>query len=520
MTSLATGSRNRSASSTTDSAERAVVIGAGFGGIASALRLRAQGFDVTLIDRCPRLGGRAQVFERDGYRHDAGPTVLTAHFLFDELFELFGKKREDYVEFRPLDLWYRFDYADGSTFDYGGTVEQTLAEIRKIHPPDADGYLRMVEDSKRIFAKGFTELSDRPFDRFGTMMRCLPDLLRLRCWRTVWQMVRGHLKHEKLQRAFSIQPLLVGGNPLDTTCIYSLIHYLEREWGVHFPMGGTGALVDALGRLLDEVGVDVRLGVTVDKILTHARASDGRLYATRGVRLEDGEELLANTVVANADPPHVYQRMLPDVEARVRWTPKRVDNMRYSMGLFVLYFGTNRRYEDIAHHTIVLGEGYEDPLKSIFKGPNLDYDLNLYLHRPTATDPSFAPEGHDSYYVLSPVPNLKSGTIDWAKEGKGYADRVIAELEKRLMPGLRESIRADFFMTPDDFRTRYFAEYGAGFSIQPVFTQSAWFRFHNRSEEVDGLYFAGAGTHPGAGMPGVLSSAKVVERLVKARHEA
>jgi phytoene desaturase len=491
---------------------RAVVIGGGFGGIASALRLRAVGFDVELVDRGERLGGRARVFERGGYRHDAGPTVLTAPFLFDELFELFDKRREDYIDFLPVAPWYRFQFHDESTFDYGGTLESTLEEIRRISPEDVDGYRRMVEDSRRIFDKGFTELADRPFHRIATMVRCLPDLLRLRCWRTVWNMVRGHIRSTKLRQAFSIQPLLVGGNPLDTTCIYSLIHYLERRWGVWFPRGGTGALVDALGRLLAETGVRVRLETTVDEILV---AADGSSRSPRvtGVRLADGTTIEADTVVANADPPHVYTHMLPSVRRRRRWSARSVSRMRFSMGLFVLYFGTKRTYDDVAHHTILLGPRYEGLLRDIFDRGVLARDMSMYLHRPTATDRSFAPDGRDSFYVLVPVPNLAKNPIDWAEEGPRLADRIVQELDRRILPGLRETIDEPFFMSPSDFQQDYLSMHGAGFSVQPIFTQSAWFRFHNKSEEVDGLFFAGAGTHPGAGMPGVLSSAKIASSL-------
>ncbi len=484
---------------------RAVVIGAGFGGIAAALRLRARGYAVTLLDRLEQLGGRAQVYRRGGFVFDAGPTVITAPFLFEELFGLFGKRMADYLDLRPVTPWYRFAFPDGRVFDYGGTVEETLAEIRRFEPADQGGYRRMVEMSRRIFDKGFVELSDQPFHRLRDMLRVAPALLRLRSDRSVYGMVSRYIRHPLLRQAFSIQPLLVGGNPFDTTSIYSLIHYLERQWGVHFPMGGTGALVGGLGRLLEEEGIDVRLGAGVSRLLLDQRRA-------RGVVLDSGEEVHSEIVVSNADAPFLYKEMV-DRPVRKRWSDRRIERLKYSMGLFVLYFGTTRRYPDVAHHTIVLGERYKELLRDIFDRKILADDFSLYLHRPTATDPSMAPPGCDAWYVLSPVPNLQAG-IDWETEGPRYRDRIVSALNTGLLPGLKETITEDFFVTPADFRSRYLSLHGAGFSIQPLFTQSAWFRFHNKSEDVENLYLVGAGTHPGAGLPGVLSSAKVLDRLV------
>lgn len=484
---------------------RVVVIGAGFGGIAAALRARAKGHRVTLVDRCPRLGGRAQVFEKDGFRHDAGPTVLTAPFLFEELFALFGKDIADYVRIVPLPLWYRFHFQDGDTFDYGGGIDQTLAEIARIHPPDADGYRALLEQSRKIYDVGFTALADAPFHRFLFMLRQVPHLLRLGAYRSVWQMVSRCVKHEKIRQAFSIQPLLVGGNPFDTTSIYGLIHFLERAHGVHFAMGGTGALVDALGRLMSEQGIEIRLDTSVASI----EVEDG---AVRAVLTEAGERIEADHLVSNADPVHLYRKLLPRTASK-RSARIKARHAEQSMGLFVLYFGTHRQYPDVAHHTIWMGPRYRELLDDIFHRKVLADDFSIYLHRPTATDPSFAPEGCDSFYALVPVPNLTAG-IDWATEAPRLRDRIVAALGATILPGLQESIRADFFMTPEDFESRYLSPAGAGFSIAPHFHQSAWFRFHNRGEGPRNLYLVGAGTHPGAGLPGVLSSAKVLDRLL------
>ena len=483
----------------------ALVIGAGFGGMAAALRLCAKGYQVSLVDRCAALGGRAQVFERNGFRHDAGPTVITAPFLFEELFALFGEKFSDHVTLVPLKPWYRFHFSDNDTFDYGGTLEDTLAEIARIEPRDCDGYRNLLAQSKRIFDVGFTELSAMPFDRFMTMVRQVPRLLGLRSYETVWQLVSRHLSSPKLRQAFSIQPLLVGGNPFDTTSIYGLIHYLERAYGVHFAMGGTAAITRALGDLMLRRGVDIQLNTTVASlIIEHGVA--------KGVTLADSHVIAADLVVSNADPAHLYANMIQPSEL-ARTTRVKLAAAEFSMGLFVLYFGTTRTYPDVAHHTIWMGERYRELLDDIFHKKTLSEDFSLYLHRPTATDSSFAPPGCDSFYVLCPVPNLK-GEVDWTRDGPRLRDRIVAALGKTILPDLESTITDDFFMTPEDFRHDYLSAHGAGFSVSPLFRQSAWFRFHNRAEGIKNLYLVGAGTHPGAGLPGVLCSAKVMDALI------
>ena len=486
---------------------KAIVIGAGFGGIAAALRLRAKGYAVTLIDRCAALGGRAQVYEREGFRHDAGPTVITAPFLFEELFTLFGERFADHVKLVPLTPWYRFQFADGDTFDYGGTLEATLAEIERIEPRDRAGYLALLEHSRRIYDIGFTQLSAQPFHRLGTMLRQVPHLLGLRNYETVWQMVSRHLVSDKLRRAFSIQPLLVGGNPFDTTSIYGLIHFLERAYGVHFAMGGTGAVTQALGGLMERQGIALRLSTTVERV----RIEQG---VARGVVLADGTHVDADIVVSDADAAHLYRDLVPRAEQALA-TRVKLSQAHYSMGLFVMYFGTTRTYPDVAHHTIWMGERYQELLNDIFHRQKLAEDFSLYVHRPTATDPSFAPPGQDSFYVLCPVPNLQAD-IDWAIEGPRLRDRIVDALERTMLPGLKATITADFYKTPEDFRDEYRSVHGAGFSVAPIFRQSAWFRFHNKSESVRNLYLVGAGTHPGAGVPGVLCSAKVIDALIPA----
>jgi len=483
----------------------ALVIGAGFGGIAAELRLRAKGYDVTLIDRCERIGGRGQVFEKNGFRHDAGPTVITAPFLFEELFELFHEKMSDYLELIPLKIWYRFCYPDGSNFDYGGTLEETLAEIHKINPPDCEGYQKLLAHSKRIYDVGYVELSTEPFHRLKTMVKQIPRLVLLQNYKTVWGMVSSYLKHPKLRQAFSIQPLLVGGNPFDTTSIYALIHFLERAHGVHFVRGGTGALTHALGKLMEKQGIDIQLGTTVKSIVIEKREA-------KGITLESGKQLNADIVVSNADAAYLYHSMVKKKD-QVTSSRFKLKNAKYSMGLFVLYFGTTKSYPTVAHHTIWLGTRYRELLKDIFDRKILADDFSLYVHRPTATDPSFAPEGCDSFYVLCPVPNLE-GNIDWELEGPKLRDRIVQALSKTLLPDLEKTMTSDFYKTPEDFSEDYLSMHGAGFSIAPIFRQSAWFRFHNRAEGIKNLYLVGAGTHPGAGLPGVLCSAKLIDKMI------
>lgn len=487
----------------------AIVIGAGFGGIAAALRLRAKGYEVTLLDRAKALGGRAQVYHRKGFVHDAGPTVITAPFLFEELFALFGERFEDHVKLVPLTPWYRFYFSGGEQFDYGGTLEETLTEIERIEPADIAGYLALVEHSKKIFDVGFTELSAQPFHQFSTMAAQVPRLLKLRSHETVWQMVSRFLSNPLLRQAFSIQPLLVGGNPFETTSIYGLIHYLERAYGVFFAMGGTGRLIQALGDLMQRQGIKVELETTVKTLIV----KNGTAV---GVKLADGSQRSSDLVVSDIDPTYLYEHMI-EQSAQTTVVKLKRKVAHYSMGLFVLYFGTTRTYEDVAHHTIWMGERYRELLDDIFNKKVLADDFSLYLHRPTATDQSFAPPGNDSFYVLCPVPNLQ-GKIDWSIEGPKLRDRIVKALDQTILPGLNETIVEDFYKTPEDFSREYLSTHGAGFSVAPLFRQSAWFRFHNRAEGIKNLYLVGAGTHPGAGVPGVLCSAKVLDALIDPLH--
>ena len=484
---------------------KSIVIGSGFGGIAAALRLRAKDHNVTLIEKHPDLGGRARVFKKSGFTFDAGPTVITAPYLIEELFELFNKKAVDYIRLTPLNTWYRFIFEDGNKFDYSGDEEKMKKQIREINEDDVRGYEELVKFTKKIFDKGFTELADVPFDKPLVMMRQLPALLKLKSYKSVYSLVSSYIKNEKLRRMLSMHPLLVGGNPFTTTSIYGLILYLEKKWGIHYSMGGTGNIIKGLEKLMTEEGIEIIKGHEVKNIISINNKIEG-------VKLDNQKEINANNVICNADPPAVYEKLLKKnkVHSLFEWKQKR---MEYSMGLFVYYFGTKKTYPDVEHHTIKFGDKYKEHLNDIFEKKKLNKDISYYLHRPSATDKSMAPEGNDCFYVLVPVPNNQS-KLDWKIEGEKMKNLVIDKMEKALLPNLRDNIVTDFYLTPDYFEKELNTKFGSGFSIQPKFTQSAYFRFHNKSEVCKGLYFVGAGTHPGAGVPGVLSSAKVLDKLI------
>ncbi|MDC0988516.1 phytoene desaturase family protein [Candidatus Pelagibacter sp.] len=483
-----------------------IVIGSGFGGIAAALRLRAKGHDVTLIEKHQDLGGRARVFKRNGFTFDGGPTVITAPYLINELFELFKKNPKDYIELSPLKIWYQFIFEDRSKFNYSGNENEMKAQIRELSQEDVQGYEKLVNFTKKIFDKGFTELADVPFDKPFVMLQQLPALLKLKSYKSVYSLVSSYIKNEKLRRMLSMHPLLVGGNPFTTTSIYGLILYLEKKWGIHYSMGGTGNIIKGFEKLMNEVGIKVIKGNEVKKIIS-------KNTKITGVLLNNDNTINADIVICNADPPAVYEKLLDGNNNNsflFNWKKKR---MEYSMGLFVYYFGTKKIYENVEHHTIKFGNKYKEHLDDIFDKKKLNEDISYYLHRPSATDKSMAPEGNDCFYVLVPVPNNQSG-IDWNTEGEKMKSLIINKMEKDLMPNLKENIVEDFYLTPDYFEKDLNTKFGSGFSIQPKFTQSAYFRFHNKSEIYDGLYFVGAGTHPGAGVPGVLSSAKVLDKIL------
>ena len=497
--------RPQAPAQTDDPRPHAVVVGSGFGGLAAAIRLGARGYRVTVLEKLDAPGGRAYAFEQDGFRFDAGPSIVTAPWIFEELWQLSGRRMTDDVTLVALDPFYRVRFADGDVFDCSADEERMRAQIRRLDPADEAGWERFIKASEPMYRVGFEEMGHIPFDSLWDMVKIAPGLVRLRGERSVYAHVARYVRNEKLRFVLSFHPLFVGGNPFNVTSVYALISHLERIGGVHYTMGGTGALVDGLADLVRGQGGAIRLNAEVAEITVDA----GR---ATGVRLATGETLPADVVVSNADVAWTYRHLLAST-ARRKWTDARLDRMQYSNGLFVWYFGTDRRYDDVHHHTISVGPRYRGLIEDIFKHKKLAEDFSLYLYRPSAGDPSMAPSGCDSFYALVPVPNLDAD-VDWAEEAEPFRRRVEKALSETLLPGLEDHVVTSRVATPVDFRDRLLSYKGAGFSLAPVLWQSAWFRPHNRSEDVDRLYFVGAGTHPGAGLPGVVSSAKVLDTVV------
>jgi phytoene desaturase len=485
-----------------------IVIGSGFGGLAAAIRLAARGHEVELFERRDQLGGRAYVYEINGFRFDGGPTVITAPFMFDDLWASAGRSRADYFQLIPCDPYYRIFDHQGRSFDYNGDEAFILSQIAQWNRADAAGYQQFMRTTRAIFQKGFIELADKPFLHFTDMLKVAPDLIKMQSYKSVYRYISQFVKNDFLRQVFSFHPLLIGGNPFDAPSIYAMIHYLERQWGIHYAVGGTGAIVQAMGRLFQELGGTIHLNADVAEILVEKRR-------VTGIRLAGGASYHADHIVSNADVAFTYRNLIPQA-AQHRFTNRKLDRMKYSMSLFVIYFGVKRRYTDtpLAHHNILLGERYKGLLDDIFDNKVLAQDFSLYLHMPTISDTSIAPDGCESFYVLSPVPHLGAG-IDWTTAARPYRDAIMGFLEERYLPDLARNIIAEHHIDPLHFQHALKSEMGSAFSFQPILTQSAWFRPHNRAEDFDNLYFVGAGTHPGAGLPGVLSSAIIAEKLIQ-----
>jgi len=496
-----------------DSKLKAAVIGSGFGGLASAIRLQAMGIQTTCYEARDKPGGRAYVYEDEGFTFDAGPTVITAPHCLEELFQIAGKSMDDYVKLVPVTPFYRLRWSDGVEFDYVGDEHELIKQIQKINPADVDGYKRFADYTRRVFEKGYVELGATPFLRFRDMISVAPDLMKLRADRSVYKTVSKFIEDEHLRQAFSFHPLLVGGNPMDTSAIYTLIHWIEREWGVFFPEGGTGALVKGLVKLFKDIGGELRLNSPVESAQIVSATNEFSPHQTQHlIKACGADPQQYDVVVSNADVHHTYSKIYNGVDHAQRRT-RKLEKMEWSMSLFVMYFGTRKRYRDIAHHTILFGPRFKGLLRDIFRGNSLPKDFSLYLHAPTVTDRSLAPEGCEGFYVLSPVPHLGQADIDWENVAQSYGDLILESLEDYL-PGLRESIVTRRHFTPNDFKSELNSFHGSAFSVSPKLTQSAFFRPHNRDKDIPGLYIVGAGTHPGAGVPGVVNTAKATTGVV------
>jgi phytoene desaturase len=485
----------------------AAVIGAGFGGLALAIRLQSAGVQTTVFEARDKPGGRAYVWHDQGFTFDAGPTVITDPSALEELFALSGRKLSDYVELLPVTPFYRLCWEDGAVFDYANDQAALDEQIRLRHPADVEGYRRFLAYSREVFEHGYLRLGSVPFLSFRSMVQAGPQLARLGAWRSVYDVVSRFIHDDHLRQAFSFHSLLVGGNPFATSSIYALIHALERQWGVWFPRGGTGALVDAMVRLLQDLGGEVRLSAPVQRI----EVENGRACALR----VHGERLAFDQVASNADVVHTYERLLGHVPRGQR-EAARLKAKRFSMSLFVVHFGLSRPQPQLVHHTVCFGPRYRELIRDIFEGNRVPDDFSLYLHAPCATDPSLAPPGGSTHYVLAPVPHLGRADVDWAEQGPKLRERILDYLERRYIPHLRRDLVTCRIFTPADFRDELGAHLGSAFSLEPVLTQSAWFRPHNRDDAIPNIYIVGAGTHPGAGVPGVVGSAKATAGLMLA----
>ena len=486
----------------------AVVIGAGLGGLSAAMRLGSKGYSVTVIDRLDRVGGRGSSVTKNGFRFDLGPTILTVPQVFEKLWKDCGKDFAGDVELVPLDPFYEIRWQDGSRFQVRSSEEEMLAEVKRNFPKDLKGYCKFLEDCEKRYVFGFEGLGRRPMNKIWDLLKEIPGFIRLRADRSVYAHVSTRVKDPKLRMALSFHPLFIGGDPRNVTSMYILVSHLEKAFGVHYVKGGVQALADAMANVVKEQGGQVLLNSNVENITLSKQKADG-------VMLENGLKLNADIVVSNADPGWTYNKLLPN--QKKRWTEKKLKKSRWSMGLFVWYFGTKntkKKWQDVGHHTIMNGPRYRGLLADIFDRQFLADDMSIYLHRPSVTDPSVAPKGDDCFYALSPVPNLKtSNPIDWSKELEGYKNKMQMVLEETI-PGFSDAIIEEHILTPKDFEERYLSPYGSGFSLEPRIFQSAWFRPHNVSEDIENLYLVGAGTHPGAGIPSVVTSSEVLSQLV------
>ncbi|MHA2291155.1 MAG: phytoene desaturase family protein [Candidatus Hodarchaeales archaeon] len=484
-----------------------IIIGAGLGGIAAAIRMQAAGYTVYLLEKTNQIGGKASVFKINDYIFDAGPTAITVPHLIQELFELNNENMNDYLELIPIIPYFRIYFHDGSHFNYS-TPEENMNQIKEISPEDLQGYQKMMKSIEPIFKKGFLELSDKPFNSFLSMVKIGPPLIRLGAYRSVYSYVSKYIKNKKLRMVFSYHPLLIGGNPFKITAIYMLIQAVEKKWGVWFARGGTHSLIQELGNLFTRLGGKIILNSEVERIDISDKS------AVKAVTTRDGQTYEASIVISNAPVASTYMKMIEE-KFRKKNSNKRYRKATYSMSVFMIYFGTNRKYSDLHAHNILLGPRYKKLIKDIFTRKQLseEGDFSAYLYIPTRIDPTLAPEGGESCYILVPVPNQDSGII-WEETKQLFRDNIIKFLEMNFMPDLRRHIEVEKILTPADFKNLHSDYKGAVFSLAPTFTQSAYFRPHNKSEDIKGLYIVGAGTHPGGGIPGVITSAKITSNLI------
>ena len=485
----------------------ALVIGAGFGGLALAIRLQSAGVATTIVEARDKAGGRGYHWQRQGFTFDAGPTVITDPPCLQELWALSGQDMAADVTLDPVMPFYRLNWPDGTNFDYSNDAAALNAEIARLNPADVAGYEKFLTYSKGVYEEGYVKLGSAAFLDFASMIKAAPALMKYQAWRSVYSIVSSYVQDERLRQALSFHTLLVGGNPMSTSSIYALIHTIEKDGGVWFARGGTNRLVAGMVALFERLGGTIRLADPVTKIETQGDRATA-------VETASGWRGEADMIASNGDMMHNYAALLSD-HPRGRQAAKSLNRKRWSPSLFVVHFGVKGDYPDIAHHSILFGPRYKGLLDDIYKNGVVPDDFSLYLHHPTATDKAMAPEGYSTFYALAPVAHLGKAKIDWdGAFGQQFADAILDEVEARVLPGLRANLVTRFHYTPADFGRDLSAHLGSAFSLEPVLWQSAYFRAHNRDDAIDNLYFAGAGTHPGAGIPGVVGSAKATAALM------
>ena len=485
---------------------RAIVVGAGFGGLALAIRLQSAGVETTIVESRDKPGGRAYYWEKDGFTFDAGPTVITDPACLEELWALTGRNIADDVTLEEVTPFYRLNWPDGTNFDYSNDDVALKQEIARLNPADVSGYAHFLDYAAGVFHEGYEKLGHVAFLDFASMVKAAPALAKYQAWRSVYSIVSKFVANEKLRQALSFHTLLVGGNPMTTSAIYALIHKLERDGGVWFARGGTNRLVAGMVAQFQRIGGTLRLGDAVTQIETLGDRATGVVCAS-GWRGE------ADAVACNSDIMHSYRDLLSGSRSAQR-TRARLERKRYSPSLFVVHFGIKGTWPGIPHHMILFGPRYQGLLADIYDHGVLSEDFSLYLHHPTVTDPGLAPEGHSTFYALAPVPHMGKFPVDWDEVGPILEKRILDEVGRRLIPDIHERIVTKFSYAPKDFAADLNAHMGSAFSLEPILTQSAYFRVHNRDDAIPNLFFVGAGTHPGAGIPGVVGSAKATAALM------
>jgi phytoene desaturase len=488
--------------------KKVIIIGSGFGGLAVGCRLAVRGFDVDIYEKRDRPGGKAYVYELNGFKFDGGPGVISAPYLFDDLFKITGKHRQDYFDLIPVEPNFRIFNRQGITFDYVKDFDLILTQIDRLSPLDKEGYQRFIQSIYGLLQKGLVELSAKPFNKINDLLEAIPGLIRLKTQPSVYDYISGFIKDEFLRQVFSLHPLLLGGNPFETSNIFSVLHQLQVKWGVFAGNGGTGAIVDGIMRLFFELGGSLYLENEVSEILTQGRTATG-------IRLADGSIRYADAVISNADLAFTYRYLLPE-KSRRKYSDQFIENLHYSNSLFVMYLGLRQRYDKncLTRNNILIGDHFKETIEDIYINKKLTDHLLLFLYLPTQSDPTLAPPGCESICVVAPVPNQDSG-IDWSKMARPYRDRILQFLERNYFPDLRANIIAEHYIDPSYFERSLNSYKGSAYSLQPTLDQYAWFRPHNRSEDINNLYFVGAGTHPGAGLPGVLTSAEIVSKIIQ-----